>query len=386
MLPHRSVEPGGWDRVTVVLYGATGYTGGLVARELKRRGVDHVLSGRDRSKLATLGEELGAPARAAPLENEHVLRELLEDASAVINCAGPFTLAGDALVRAAIDTGTHYVDSTGEQTFIKLVFDSHGPAAERAGVALVPALGFDYAPGDCVARLAARGREPLEELVLGYAVKGFGMSRGTLRSGLEIMKGGDVVYEGGEWRPAPFGVFRASFDFPEPIGRQTMIRYPSGEVITVPRHTRTKRVASMLTARTSAPNALAARAMPYVQPGLELSLRTPLRGVLSRAVDVLPKGPGEGARRAAEFTVVAVAHGEDGSTGRAVVRGSDVYGLTAVTLVHGAELMSAPGYDRAGALGPAAAFDPEAFLNHLSDHGVSWELARAGRDSTRATS
>jgi hypothetical protein len=58
-----------------------------------------------------------------------------------------------------------------------------------------------------------------------------------------------------------------------------------------------------------------------------------------------------------------------------VVRGSDVYGLTAVTLVHGAELMSAPGYDLAGALGPAAAYDPEAFLNYLGDHGVSWELS-----------
>jgi short subunit dehydrogenase-like uncharacterized protein len=370
--------------MTVVLYGATGYTGTLVAEELAQRGVDHVLSGRDREKLAALGEARGVPARAAPLDNEHVLRELLEDATAVINCAGPFTVAGDALVRAAIDTGTHYVDSTGEQAFVKLVFDRHGPAAERAGVALVPALGFDYALGDCIARLAARGHEPLEELMLGYSVKNFAMTRGTLRSGLESMKGGDVVYDSGEWRPAPFGVFRASFDFPQPIGRQTMTRYPSGEVITVPHHTRTKRVVSMLTARTAAPNAPAASVLPYLQPGLELTLRTPLRGLLSRAVDLLPKGPDEAARRAAEFTIVSVARGEDGFTGRAIVRGSDVYRLTAVTLVHGAELMSAPGYDRAGAFGPAAAFDPEAFLNYLSDHGVSWELAPAERDSAGA--
>jgi hypothetical protein len=53
------------------------------------------------------------------------------------------------------------------------------------------------------------------------------------------------------------------------------------------------------------------------------------------------------------------------------VRGSDVYGTTAVTLVHAAELLSAPGFDRAGALGPAAAFDPAAFLNHAE---VSWQL------------
>ena len=67
-------------------------------------------------------------------------------------------------------------------------------------MALLPALGFDYAPGDCIARLAAAGLEPLDELVLAYSVEGFGMTRGTLRSGLEMMKGGDVVYEQEEWR------------------------------------------------------------------------------------------------------------------------------------------------------------------------------------------
>jgi short subunit dehydrogenase-like uncharacterized protein len=130
-------------RMTIVLYGATGYTGALVADELERRGVDHVLSGRDPAKLVRLGDQRGVPARAASLDDEPGLRGLLDEASAVINCAGPFTLSGDALLRAAIDTGTHYVDSTGEQAFIRLVFDRHGAAAEKAGVALVPALGFD---------------------------------------------------------------------------------------------------------------------------------------------------------------------------------------------------------------------------------------------------
>ncbi|HEX2416012.1 MAG TPA: saccharopine dehydrogenase NADP-binding domain-containing protein [Thermoleophilaceae bacterium] len=139
------------------------------------------------------------------LDDEPGLRDLLVDASVVINCAGPFTLAGDAVARAAIDTGTHYIDSTGEQPFIAMMFDRHGAAAERAGVALLPALGFDYLPGDLIARIAAEEHEPLRELVVAYAVKGFGMTRGTMRSTLEIMKGGDLIYEGGGWRPAPRG-------------------------------------------------------------------------------------------------------------------------------------------------------------------------------------
>jgi short subunit dehydrogenase-like uncharacterized protein len=359
--------------VTVVLYGATGYTGRLVAQELARREVSHVLSGRDPAKLARLGEACGAPVRAVALDDEPGLRDLLADATVVINCAGPFTLAGDAVARAAIDSGTHYVDSTGEQPFIAMMFDRHSAAAERAGVAQIPALGFDYLPGDLIARIAADGREPLDELVLAYAVKGFGMTRGTMRSALEMMKGGDLVYEDGDWRTAPAGVFRAHFRFPEPIGRQAVSRYPSGEVITVPRHTQTRRLVSLLTTSTAAPHPVAAKLMPFLQPGLALALRTPLRGLLGRAIGSLPEGPPEEERRAAEWTIVAEARSEDGSRGRALVRGTDVYGITATILVHAAELLAEPGYDRAGTLGPAAAFDPSEFLTYLGDHGVSWE-------------
>jgi short subunit dehydrogenase-like uncharacterized protein len=353
--------------VTIVLYGATGYTGRLVTDELARRGLDHVLSGRDETKLAALGS--AAPIKAAALDDHQALRDLLDGASAVINCAGPFTLAGDALARAAIATGTHYVDSTGEQSFIQMIFERHGPAAERAGVALLPALGFDYAPGDCIAGLAAAGLEPLEQLTLAYAVEGFGMSRGTLKSGLEMMKGGDVIYENERWRPAPRGVVKASFSFPAPIGRQPMARYPSGETITVPHHTRTKNVTSLLTLSTVAPKPLAP-VMPYAMPAAAPLLRTPLCGLLHRAVGLLPEGPKEQDRRAATFTIVARAEGTAGKR-QGIVRGSDVYGLTAVTLVTGAELLSAPGYDRAGAMGPAAAFDPAEFLDRV---GLAWEL------------
>jgi hypothetical protein len=86
-----------------------------------------------------------------------------------------------------------------------------------------------------------------------------------MRSALEAVTGGDVVYDDGDWRPAPSGVFPASFNFPEPIGRQPMSRYSSGEVITVPQLTRTKRVVLLVTSRTVAPGEVAARLLPYLQ-------------------------------------------------------------------------------------------------------------------------
>jgi short subunit dehydrogenase-like uncharacterized protein len=357
--------------VTIVLYGATGYTGRLVADELARRGLDHVLSGRDPAKLERLADERGAAALPASLEDDASLRALLQNASAVINCAGPFTLAGDAVVRAAIATGTHYVDSTGEQPFIRMVFDRHARQAERAGVAAVPALGFDYAPGDCLARLVAQGLEPLEELVVAYDVEGFGMSRGTLRSALEILKGGDVVYRDERWQPAPSGVSRARFDFPPPIGRRAVTRFASGEVITVPHHTRTRAVTSLMTTTTGAPVRALAPVLPYTMPALALTLRTPVRGLVGKALRAMPEGPPPEARREARFTIAVVARALDGRERHGLLTGSDVYGTTAVALVEGAQRLSEPGHGRAGALAPATAFDPARFLGAL---GLEYEL------------
>lgn len=365
--------------MTVVLYGATGYTGRLVTEELRRRGLDFALAGRNAERLKQLAEDRGggAPTRVAPVDDPRALREAFDGASAVINCAGPFNRSGEPVVAAAVKAGSHYVDSTGEQSFMKMVFDRYGEEAERRGVGLVPALGFDYAPGDCIAYLAARGREPVEEVTVAYSVRGFGSSRGTLRSALGMMGEQAVVYRDGDWRPAPRGVQRASFPFPDPVGRVAVSPYPAGEQLTVPRHTDTKNVTTVLTTSSASPHPLLEPTVPFALPIIGLALRTPITGVLDRAIGALPEGPEESDRRAARFTVVAVVRDSEGGETRGVVRGEDVYGLTAILLVHGAEQMAAEGYDRTGPLGPAAAYDPEALLNRCGDHGLSWELNTA---------
>src|SRR5215216_4882904 len=141
----------------IAVYGATGFTGRLVAAELRRRGAQMVLSGRNPAKLEILAEEIGGgvETKAARLDDPATLRDLLGPCAAVISCAGPFRLHGEPVLAAAIETGTHYLDTTGEQPFMRTVFERYGDAAERAGVALVTAMGFDYVPGDMIASLTA---------------------------------------------------------------------------------------------------------------------------------------------------------------------------------------------------------------------------------------
>lgn len=360
----------------IAVYGATGYTGRLVARELARRELDFVLSGRSAGKLRALAGELGGdpPVRPASLDDRDALRHVLGDCAAVINCAGPFMRYGEPVVRAAVETGTHYVDTTGEQPFMRFIYERLDDAARAAEVAVVPAVGFDYVPGDLICALAARGAEPLSELVVAYAARGFAATRGTLHSGLEMLRSGGLEYRDGSLRPVGWRPRRVHFTFPEPIGRLAMLPYPSGEVLTVPRHVRTRNVVSLINAGVAAPPGMPDELVPLTQPALALALHTPAKALADLAIDRLPEGPSEEERRAARFTIVAIARGEDGRTGRGRVTGSDVYGLTAVTAVHSAALLADSGYDRAGALSPASAFEPVEFLEFLGDHGVSFEV------------
>lgn len=347
----------------IAVYGATGFTGGLIARELKRRGADFLIAGRDRTKLEALSAELGGVATAAvSVEDGAGLRAMLEPCSVVAACAGPFTLHGEPLVAAAAETGTHYLDTTGEQGFMRMVFDRYGEKAAAKGAALISGMGFDYAPGDLIAALTAEGMGPLEEIVVAYSVHGFAPTHGTALSGLEIMRGGDVVWRDGDWRPAPRSADGGRWRFPEPIGEQRMLRYPAGEQITVPRHVETARVRTLLNGMVVPP-----RLMPLaaaVSPLLGTAMRTPLRGAMGALIRHLPAAPNEQGRKASRFTISCEARGDAGRR-RGTVRGSDVYGLTAVSLAHGALLCANPAYDRSGALAPAQAFDPASFLDAL---------------------
>jgi short subunit dehydrogenase-like uncharacterized protein len=354
----------------VAVYGATGYTGRLVAHELSRQGADFLIAGRDEAKLRQLAGKLGdVPVAAASIDDPAALRSLLEPCAAVIACAGPFTLHGEPVLAAAVDAETHYIDTTGEQPFIELVFERYGASAAERGVALVSAMGFDYAPGDMIAALTAAGMGPLDEITLAYSVKGFGPTRGTLLSGLEMFGGGDKVWRGGALQPAPRSIDGGEFRFPEPVGKRRMLRYPAGEQITVPKHVETANVRTLLRGMALPPPPLSSLAIP----AMTLASRTPLRSLIRAAINRLPEGPEEEDRRDVRFTVVCDARA-GARVRRGIVRGPDVYGLTAVTTAHGALLTTAPSFDRSGALAPSQAFDPAEFLASLGEFGVEHEV------------
>src|SRR5690606_30963252 len=136
-----------------------------------------------------------------------------------------------------------------------------------------------------------------------------GTSRGTARSAIGMMGGDSWEWRDGRLALADRRALRPDFTFPAPQGRQRMVRYPAGEHITVPRHVPVRTVRTSLSAATVVPRPLrgAARVVVPFTRGLALS---PLRGLLFRAIDLLPEGPPEHARRSARFTIVCEARAE----------------------------------------------------------------------------
>jgi short subunit dehydrogenase-like uncharacterized protein len=330
----------------LAILGVTGFTGRLVLDEARRAGLPVRLVGRRREALDALagaGEEVSV----ADARDEPSLRAAFEGAEVVASCAGPFLELGLGPVRAAVEAGAHYLDTSGEQQWVVQVHEEI-----RAETVVVPAFGFDYVPGDLAARLAAESLDgPLDELVVAYSVQGVGTSKGTRRTIGRVMGQKQVAWKDGRLVPSGFGATTRRIRFP--FGERTVVEWGGTEPITVPRHTDVRNVRSYLRAPALASKAggLGRLAAPFVRA----------------ASRVGPSGPSEESRRKSRFTVVAEATGPGGN-GRAVIEGSDPYGLTALLIVRGAEALLAGEARGAGVLAPAEAFDARTLAGRLQPY------------------
>jgi short subunit dehydrogenase-like uncharacterized protein len=363
----------------IAVYGATGYTGRLVAAELADAEVQLIVSGRNRGKLDALaaGLEGDVAVQVANLDDPASLRALLADCSVVADCAGPFVRYGEPVLAAAVETGTHYLDTTGEQPYMKMAFERYGPRASEAEVAVIPAMGFDYVPGDMIASLTAKGMGELDELSVHYCWHRFKPSQGTARTTLEIISGGDLEWRDMEWVEVRGGAGRGTYEFPDPVGRRRMMRYPAGEQITVPRHIPTRNVRTTINAGDFANERLAQLFTALMRPA-GLAMRTPLRRAAGALISRLPEGPTPEQRERMRWMIVCEAkRGEVRHTG--VISGKDVYGFTAAAIARGAILAAQRGFDGHGALAPSQAFDPKEFLGGLDRFETRWQVEGAER-------
>lgn len=186
-----------------VLYGATGYTGVLLAEEAALRGHRPLLAGRNAEKLRALGERLKLEWKAVPLEDAEGLRALLKGAAVVLHAAGPFAQTSKPMADACLEVGCSYLDITGELPVFEALFARDAEARAKK-IALIPGVGFDVVPSDCLAAHVASKLPGADTLDLALAALGQ-PSAGTAKSLVGILPDGGWVRRDGALVSYPLG-------------------------------------------------------------------------------------------------------------------------------------------------------------------------------------
>jgi short subunit dehydrogenase-like uncharacterized protein len=212
-----------------MVYGANGYTGELIAREAVERGMQPILAARNGRKVAEVATALGLEHRQVTLDDPSLLREELENVAAVLHCAGPFVHTSKPMVEACLASATHYLDITGEIAVFETVL-SLGEQAENAGVVLLPGVGFDVVPTDCLAARLAESLPEARQLELAFHTEGGAWSRGTLKTVIEGMPHSGAIRREGRIVRVPIAWKAREIEFS--CGQRWAMTIPWGDVST----------------------------------------------------------------------------------------------------------------------------------------------------------
>jgi short subunit dehydrogenase-like uncharacterized protein len=300
-----------------LIYGANGYTGALIARESWVRGHRPVLAGRSADAVAALARELGLEHRTFGLDAPAAVAPSLSGLTAVLNCAGPFTRTAAPLAEACLRARVHYLDVTGEIAVFEALA-ARDAEALVAGVMLLPGVGFDVVPSDCLAVHLKRRLPGATRLALGFQSPGR-VSRGTATTVLENLDKGGAVRRRGVLTPVPTAWRVRPIDFGD--GPRQAVTIPWGDVSTAWRSTGIPDIEVY--------TAVSRGQLLLMRAGRRLLTSGPVQRFLRWRVRRGPAGPS--AEERARGRSLLWGEVEDDKGGRAVarLRGPEGYTLTA---------------------------------------------------------
>ncbi|MEM8895477.1 MAG: saccharopine dehydrogenase NADP-binding domain-containing protein [Bacteroidota bacterium] len=184
-----------------LIYGAYGFTGKLIARLAADKGHDIVIAGRNAESIKQLGEKLNVPWLSYSLDDQKSLDDSLQNMDAVLHCAGPYSKTAGQMIDACIRCGVHYLDITGEIEVFELAA-SKNEEAKKAGIVLLPGVGFDVVPTDCLASYLKSMLPDATRLEMGF--KGVSSpSRGTALTMVENLHKPGMIRENGDLKQVP---------------------------------------------------------------------------------------------------------------------------------------------------------------------------------------
>jgi short subunit dehydrogenase-like uncharacterized protein len=376
----------------LVLLGATGFTGQLVADHLAARCGDlrWAIAGRDPDRLAAIAARIGEDAGARPPDTEVVdvadlagLLALAGRTRVLATTVGPYARLGEPVVEACVRQGTHYADITGEPAFVSRVRDRYDAEAAAGGVKVVTCCGFDSVPHDLgVWFTVGHLPDDVPLTVRGYVHLDGRLSGGTLHSALEAVGSRSIPRPDRDRSPDPRAQRRVALLPPrlhriEQLGGWA-VPMPTIDPIVV---LRSARVLDGYGSAFRYGHFLRVRRLPTVVAGAgvlgvagALASVGPTRSLLARALPEPGEGPDAATRARSSFSVTFLGRGADTSVTTRVSGGDPGYDETAKMLGEAAlSLALDDGPAVAGVLTPAVGLGPP-YLTRLRDQGLRFEV------------
>jgi short subunit dehydrogenase-like uncharacterized protein len=181
-----------------LLYGANGFVGQEIARLAVQQGLHPVLAGRNAPKIRALAEELGLDWRVFRLEDSESLDQALRGLPLVLHVAGPYLYSSEPMVEGCLRNCAHYLDITGEIPVYAALAGRDAEATAR-NVMILPGVGFDVVPTDCLASHLHQRLPTATHLNLAFCSEGsVGLPPGTANTLIEMIRFGDWVREKGQ--------------------------------------------------------------------------------------------------------------------------------------------------------------------------------------------
>ena len=323
-----------------LLYGANGYTGVLIAKYAAQYGLQPILVGRREEAIRPLAEELKLPFKIIDINDAPQLQAALQEVELVIHAAGPFSATAKQMIEACLQTGTHYLDINGDISVFEMI-KQYDTKAKEKNIMLLPGVGFDVVPTDCMALQLKNKLPDATHLKLAFAAVGGGVSHGTAMTIVNKLGEGGAARENGKIVRKPLGKKGMWVDFGEK--KLFAMSIPWGDVATAYFTTGIPNIETYTTVK------------PKVYRMLKLQglfnwlLRTEwVKNIIRKKIKKRPAGPDDTMRSKAKSLIWGEATNKEGKvvTGHFIC--ADGYTLTALSsLIISKKVLSTnfkPGY------------------------------------------
>jgi short subunit dehydrogenase-like uncharacterized protein len=302
-----------------MIYGANGYTGRLIAKQAQQRGLQPVLAGRSRETIEAIAAETGFESLVFDLNDGPAVNKALHGFSIVLHCAGPFSATSQPMIEACLKNSCHYLDITGEISVFANA-QRQSEEARHADIVLMPGVGFDVVPTDCMAASLVKALPAAMALTLAFE-SGSQMSPGTAKTSIEGLAGGGCVRKDGKLKWVPLAW--KSREIPFKHGKRLAVIIPWGDVFTAYISTGVPDIEVYMSAPPSA--ILRMKRLRMVKPLLSMHW---VQNMMKRRIERSVAGPEPGERQTSKMHLWGEVSSADGRSVSATMTTPNGYDVT----------------------------------------------------------